>query len=160
MGIPAATTRDHTTVPLDDDDDPIEFQGAWCATVSNAQAAAAFAVSTVDNSDDEDDLVVSDLHADDESIITMFSIPDDLALEDDLASLESLSSVEREMFLQVEHNLSPGVHPTKYKTFAKPSKAKLSSRSDPVLRPTIPIVSRLPSLFERELIRLPLSGGL
>ena len=36
MGIPAATTRDPTTVPLDDDEDPIEFQGAWCASVSNA----------------------------------------------------------------------------------------------------------------------------
>ena len=57
MGIPAATTRDPTTVPLDHDDDPIEFQGAWCTTVSNAQAAAAFAVTAVDDSDDDDDLV-------------------------------------------------------------------------------------------------------
>ena len=55
VGIPAATARDPTTVPLDEDDDPIEFQGAWYASVSNAQVAVAFPVSTVDDSEEDSD---------------------------------------------------------------------------------------------------------
>jgi hypothetical protein len=93
MGIPAATTRDPSVV-LFEDDDPIEFQGAWCAAVSNAEAVAAFPVVTVDDPPADDASLASD--------------DDDASFAADLASLAYLSSVEREMFLQVEHDMFPG----------------------------------------------------
>ena len=65
LGIPAATTRDPTSVSSDDSDDPFEFQGAWCASVSNSAAASAFLVSTVvtdtvSDNDDDDEIATSD----------------------------------------------------------------------------------------------------
>ena len=93
MGIPAATTRDPSVV-LFEDDDPIEFQGAWCAAVSNAEAVAAFPVVTVDDPPADDASLASD--------------DDDASFAAALASLAHLSSVERERFLQVEHDMFPG----------------------------------------------------
>jgi hypothetical protein len=105
MGIPAATTRDPSAVPFEDDEDPIEFQGSWCTAVSNADATAAFRdddVSGADarNSDDNTVTHVDPSLADD--------LDDDASFAEDLASLAHLSFVEREMFLQVEHDLFPG----------------------------------------------------
>jgi hypothetical protein len=104
LGIPAATTRDPNSVLSEEDEDPIEFLGAWCSAVSNSAAAAAFLVSpsSVDDSNAEEAAVASD---DDPPHL----IPRPPALDaDDLASLSSSSSVEREMLLQVEQDLFPG----------------------------------------------------
>ena len=110
MGIPAATTCKPSTVSFKDDN-PIEFQGAWCAAVSNTAAAAAFRVIT-----DDDDTVVSGADAstsaddDDESLVTVSPdveaiFADDLDVDPKFAAdLASLT----QMFLQVEQNLFPG----------------------------------------------------
>jgi hypothetical protein len=134
MGIPAATTRDPTTVPVAEDDDPIEFQGAWCATVSHTQAAAAFAVPSVADSDNR----AGDTNFDDYSAFV------EADSDDDLAALDSLSAVEREMFLQVEHDVFPGSV-----SVATANKAKNLLRDD-----SAPLIS----LLERESFRLPLQS--
>jgi hypothetical protein len=110
LGIPAATTRDPTSVSSEEDEDPIEFQGAWCASVSNSAAAAAFLDSDVSIDDDYDDVEEVVDSEDDLPLLiprpTVYAADD--FVSDDLASLSSLSSIEREMFLQVERDLFPG----------------------------------------------------
>ncbi len=114
IGIPAATTRD-LSVGCFEDDDPIEFQGTWCASVSTAAADAALCVlPTVPAADNKDTAAAH--FADDLDVGA--SIPADLA------SITRLSSVEREMFLLVEHDLFPGTSAAKQVT---------QCHSDPVL---------------------------
>ena len=137
MGIPAATTRDPSVV-LFEDDDPLEFQGAWCAAVSNTDADAAFRVITVlDDSDDDDDDSVLDSDDATVPIITMFPAVDSNFAADlvngarfaaDLASLAHLSAVEREMFLQVEHDMFSGVSSA---TFVKPGSPESPDHLEP-----------------------------
>ena len=98
LGIPAATTRDPTSVSSDEDDD-IEFQGAWCASVSTSAAATAFADSSI--------FVESPLDLLDEDVDSPAPAPHGLS-DADLAYLRALTPIEREMFLQVEHDLFPG----------------------------------------------------
>ena len=105
LGIPAATTQDPTNVSSEEDEDPIEFQGAWCAAVSDSAAAAAFLVSS--SSEDDSSNPDKEVVASDDDPPHLLSRPPALHA-DDLASLSSLSSVEREMFLLVEHALFPG----------------------------------------------------
>ncbi len=54
LGIPAATTRDPTSISSADDNDPIEFQGAWCASVSHADVATTFLVRPDESEPDPD----------------------------------------------------------------------------------------------------------
>ena len=101
LGIHAATTLVPSLAVIDDDD-PIEFQGAWCAPVSNANAAAAFGLDDLSPADDSPTGFVDVLDED---------LEYDALNEQDREVLSHLTSVEREMFLQVEHDLFPSVSP-------------------------------------------------
>jgi hypothetical protein len=124
LGIPAATTRDPTSISSADDDDPIELQGAWCASVSHAaDVATAFLVRPDESepdpdadTDDElvdaaDDLPLLIMRPSDSLVVPIVASLPWLDHDPDtaeLACLSSLTSVEREMFLQVEQDLFLG----------------------------------------------------
>ncbi len=78
LGVPAVTTTAPSDSPSDLDDDPIEFQGAWCACVDLTEVNRVFCETVDDDSDDD----VSTFELDD----TVEVIP-----------LFTASSVEREM---------------------------------------------------------------
>ena len=103
LGVLAPTTRDPTSITSDEDDDPIEFQGAWCASVSNSAAVAAFSDSDVHP------VELTSFDVDDTNLLSDPNLNGiDSPRDDDLSCLFNLSSVEREMFLQVERDLFPG----------------------------------------------------
>ncbi len=199
MGIPVATTHDPTTAPFDDDH-PIEFQGAWCAAVSIADATAAFSdvsFAADDSDEDAEDATSDDEEADSSSaasIVLMFPDPDldsdfDLDYSDSLSTTDSssddcdaiigpalalpvsvnafdraleslahLSSVEREMFLQVKHDLFPGS--ATQDIFVSPvssvveRESFVSATQDTLDRnavaSVVPVVSPVLSVLERE----------
>jgi hypothetical protein len=122
--------------------------------VSNAQAAAAFPVSTVDDSDDDsdfDDEVVDDQAFTAVSVAALFCDADAIAASD-IAFLDDLSPVEREMNIQVEYDLFPGCKTTKAKTSGYRSRPSRNDDSEDSSTPDL-VVSHLPYLFERELVR-------
>ena len=52
LGVPAATTVPPSGSPLDND--PIEFQGAWCACITLSDAARVFCETVAEDTDDGD----------------------------------------------------------------------------------------------------------